>query len=214
MADGGGSEVSYYLARQKQMFGPVTLSLLNEYIRTGEVTARDWIFLADPGEWFPVLEIPQLAALFYSVDDKPDQVPPMQAPPKTVAATGTMAHVESQQIEFAGQVFEKRRWVRLSTDLPIRFNVHQPFSDNIDVRDAVTVDISEGGVGFAWDEPLEPGSLYDVEIHLFPEVFRSQCRVMSSRQTEDGRYHIGMSYLNLKEPERRRLLEYLQSLTL
>lgn len=211
MPDGaGGAGLTYFLSKRDGVYGPLDIEEIMKRIRGGSISSREWIFLPDPGEWYPIIEIPQLAAGFYSLVEKPT-TPPAGVTGTPVSPT-TLAHIGSEKVEFGGQMVEKRRWIRLPSTLTLRFAI-----DNAGIETAqktfetVTDDLSEGGLGFNWHEEIPIGTFVRVELDIFPHLLKTKGRVARNRPLKEGQFHIGVLFVSLHEQDHKNLKEFIST---
>jgi len=202
---------SYFLSKSGEVYGPLVIEEISARIRDGRITSREWIFLPDPGEWYPLVEIPQMSSGFYSVLEKPSAPPALAAGP--VPSAGTLAHAGSEKVEFGGQVVEKRRWVRLPSPLSLRFALDLSQETAQKIFEVVTDDISEGGLGFRWSLEIPIGTFMRVDLDIFPNLLKTKGRVSRCRSGECGAYSIGVLFVSLTEQDRKNLRSFLVSAT-
>lgn len=206
--DGTEKISGYYLSKACEIYGPLPVEDIQSGIQDGRISAREWIFLTDPGEWYPLVEIPQLAGLFYSPLDKPSKPPATQPLRRTPG--GTLASVGMEKIEFGGQLVEKRRWIRLPGPLMLRFSL-EAGADPRRVFEAVTADISEGGLGFSWPSQVPIDTFMRVDLEIFPHMLKTKGKIASCRPNEKGEFSIGVLFVNLTENDRKNLRIYFAS---
>ncbi|MBI4179476.1 PilZ domain-containing protein [bacterium] len=207
---GADSSLAYFLAKHGEIYGPVDISDILGRIKDGRISSREWIFLPDPGEWYPVVEVPQLAAGFYSVVEKPSAPPSGLLP--SLSGPATYAHVGSEKVHFGGQVVEKRRWIRLPQALTLRFSLDTAGVDTAQKTfETMTVDLSEGGLGFRWPEEIPSGTFMKLELDIFPNLLRTKGRVARSRPYEDGEFQIGVLFVTLSAGDHQNLKKFIAS---
>lgn len=205
-----GPPDAYYLALRGEIYGPLGIAEITARIRDGRLVPREWIFLPEGNDWYPIIEIPQLAALFYSTDEKP-AAPPGGPSGRTSAAGTTLAHVGSDKVEFGGQMVEKRRWVRLPTALTLRFGLDTQAEDFQKTFETSTVDLSEGGLGFQWPREIPIGTFIHVWLDIFPHELNTKGRVSRCRPRPEGEFDVGVLFVTLSDKDRQHLKEFIFS---
>lgn len=205
-----GSDAAYYLALRGAVYGPLGIGEITARIRDGRVTPREWIFLPEGGDWYPIVEIPQLAALFYSKEEKPS-APPGGQPGWSETEGTTLAHIGSEKVEFGGQMVEKRRWVRLPTALTLRFSVDTQSAEAPRTFETTTVDLSEGGLGFRWPQEIPIGAFIKIWLDIFPNDLDTKGRVTRCRQRAAGEFDIGVLFVTLSAEDHKNLKAFISS---
>ncbi len=98
---------------------------------------------------------------------------------------------------------QRRRYVRVDVSLPFKFKVLEELSeevgfDEIEWEEAITRNLSAGGVGFECDRRLDADVPITVAIEI-PErekIVRSIARIARIIEEEEGRYLIGLEILH------------------
>lgn len=75
---------------------------------------------------------------------------------------------------------------------------------------ARTRTLGQGGCGFLSDDPRAPGAEIELLISASNEVVRARARVVYRLLLEDGRYEIGVEFLEMSDDDRH-LIEQLCS---
>ncbi|OGH57069.1 MAG: hypothetical protein A3G34_14610 [Candidatus Lindowbacteria bacterium RIFCSPLOWO2_12_FULL_62_27] len=204
----------YYLGQDRAIYGPADLMAIAGWIGEGRVTARDWIFVPSMCDWMPILEIPELAACFYSESDRPP------GPPPALAVDFVRKHYSAGRLDPSDptkpEVLEKRQWVRIPLSAVMKFSRVQQVNGNGSAQfEACTVNLSEGGLGFEWMEPLAAGEKLYVRVEFSPSVLHGSAQVVHCIQRGPAVYRIGVAFSNLPESERYKIrahiLTHLQS---
>jgi hypothetical protein len=91
---------------------------------------------------------------------------------------------------------EKRRFPRLKDTCRLRFRRVEADALPEEGTDALTVNISGGGICFESAEPVDPGSLLAIELTLpeFDSSVVSFGRACWCDGTDDGKYQVGMEF--------------------
>ena len=201
---------TYYLALRGEIYGPLGIDEITKRIQDGRLTPREWIFLPEGGDWFPIIEVPQLAGLFYSAAEKPAAAPGGQSGRTSTEGT-TLAHVGSDRVEFGGQMVEKRRWVRLPTALTLRFGLDAQSADAQKILEATTADLSEGGLGFRWPQEIPIGTFVQIWLDIFPNELKTKGRVARCRPRPDGDFDVGVLFVTLTEKDHKNVKAFISS---
>lgn len=94
------------------------------------------------------------------------------------------------------QASENRRFPRLKESCGLRYRRIQSDSLPDEGVDALTVNISGGGVCFEADEAVEPGALLAIELSLedFDSAVVSLGRAVWCEPRADGNFEVGMEF--------------------
>lgn len=92
----GESAPSYFVERQGQPEGPLSLAQVLERIRDGEVTAATRIWRSGDADWRPAGEDPGLRGALTAEAPVPPPLPPSALPPPLPAAPSVAWYVERQ----------------------------------------------------------------------------------------------------------------------
>jgi hypothetical protein len=91
---------------------------------------------------------------------------------------------------------DKRRFPRLKDSCRIRFRRVESGAIPVEGNEALTVNISGGGICFESGEPVEPGSLVAIELTLpeFESAVVSLGRAVWCEELGEGRFQVGMEF--------------------
>ena len=115
---------------------------------------------------------------------------------------------------------EKRKTVRISPPLTLKFLTYPPVSERragsynkMEESDAVIKDISLEGARIEVERKLSKGSVIEAQIYspeLEPiEVIALVVQERVKQDDEKKIYHLGLQFLNMDEESRKRFKEYL-----
>lgn len=99
---------------------------------------------------------------------------------------------------------ERRYFYRHRVPIPIRIKT----TAKGEMTPSQSIDLSYGGLGFLWEQPLVEGSVIFITIPVKNEVFDLRaCVAYSERDETRGLYHIGATFLDEITAFKARLAE-------
>ncbi|MBI3270793.1 MAG: GAF domain-containing protein [Planctomycetes bacterium] len=105
---------------------------------------------------------------------------------------------------------DRREFRRIDLELAVEY---RPLSQEEAVRragtPAATVDLSGGGLQFACDHAITPGTYLEVIIHLPDVAFTTVGKVTRTQPVPAGGHRVGLRFVGLPGPVRDRLARYL-----
>lgn len=111
------------------------------------------------------------------------------------------------------QVLRRRAWFRVSMAIPVKYAVMRSARAKVSattVHDALTQDVSGGGVRFETPLPLDAGD--GVEVRLTPPgqaPLLLHCRVARTFPGSAGTVSVGLEYVGIDESDRNRIVAML-----
>ncbi len=105
---------------------------------------------------------------------------------------------------------EKRRSPRISIKAPVRYQIRgKPEANN-----AISGDISIGGLGFINDRFIAPDNCLNLEINLSPQMINTTGRVVRADSLpRSDRYRLGIEFLELDYQQKQFLSGYISKHT-
>lgn len=97
-----------------------------------------------------------------------------------------------------------RRFIRHTADVPIEVRA-VPGSDAVVVQQGTNV--SEGGLAFVSDACLDEEGTIEVRIPEVDPPFEAQARVVWCKPEDDGRYLVGVQFLDARDEFKARMVE-------
>ena len=109
---------------------------------------------------------------------------------------------------------QRREFFRFEANLPIRYRIFESANSksNQEFIEAVTRDISGGGLCIRLIEPVEMDKYIECELILSTKVkFIGKVVRLTEYDTLHGqyKYEIGVSYKNIDEPMREKIISYI-----
>jgi HD-GYP domain-containing protein (c-di-GMP phosphodiesterase class II) len=97
----------------------------------------------------------------------------------------------------AGQIYvrEKRQHVRLERETPVDIAPVMPDGEECQAVECVALDVSSGGMLFAFPQKLALGSLVRMVIHLPGERLEAMGKVVRVMPGEGGKFKVGVGFL-------------------
>jgi len=108
--------------------------------------------------------------------------------------------------KFLSQTTEKRRFPRVSLSSPL----HCQLRGTGLFKDAVCNDISVGGVSFLNEGYIPPSTQVGIEIGIFSRIIKAIGKIAWSMPLpHSNRYRIGIEFLELDQPDKNFLSDYI-----
>lgn len=107
---------------------------------------------------------------------------------------------------------ERRKFARLDLALTVSYRIAGHSSDKpVDPREAVSSDISLGGLRLMTPTPIENGTLLDIEILLGGDEshpISADAEVVWQMKISDTSYETGVMIKGMPKPDRKRFMEF------
>lgn len=101
---------------------------------------------------------------------------------------------------------EKRHFRRINVKVPLRYQIR----GRPDFNNAVSNDISAGGMGFLNDGFIAPDNYLNIEINLLPEVVNATAKVIrSDALPRCDKYRLGIEFLGMDYRQKQFLTDYI-----
>ncbi|MBI2191280.1 MAG: DUF4032 domain-containing protein [Planctomycetes bacterium] len=100
---------------------------------------------------------------------------------------------------------DRRAYPRLHESLRVRLRMVEPPRQDLDVR---TTNVGAGGVAFLHEQPLVVTSQVEGEIEIQDVTSRFFGRIVHVDEVAEGRYDIGIQFLEIDEADRERILSH------
>lgn len=125
---------------------------------------------------------------------------------KTLDSVRVMHVVRRDKIER----IQRRMSYRLEKSLPVDLKIYDLYNINQVERSVAitTADISEGGLGFYWPEPLEPNRFLDCGITIGDDYFMLRCSVVRCIEEDERIFRIGLKIIDDSEEFKDRVRKY------
>lgn len=105
---------------------------------------------------------------------------------------------------------ERRKYARLDLALTVSYAVMDRHGTPIDPRDALTSDISAGGLRLMTPTALEPGTPLDLGIYIAEESqpIKADGDVVWQTKITDTSYETGVVIRHMKDADKKRFMEF------
>ena len=108
-------------------------------------------------------------------------------------------------------VAEKRKFARLDLALTVSYAVIDPSGHAIDPREALSSDISAGGVRLMTPTPLEVGATIDLNIHLADQEdnpVHAKGEVIWQTKISSTSFETGVTIKDMPDEDRKRFMSF------
>lgn len=108
-------------------------------------------------------------------------------------------------------VTEKRRFARLDLALTVSYAVIDPSGHAVDPREALSSDISAGGVRLMTPTPLEVGAMIDLNIHLADQEdnpVRAKGEVVWQTKISSTSFETGVVIKEMPDADKKRFMSF------
>lgn len=104
---------------------------------------------------------------------------------------------------------QRRKGFRVEKSIPLDIKIYGLFDiTSVEKHTTITAaDISEGGIGICWSEPLEIDRFLECGIKIDDDYYLVRCRVVRCIK-ENGQYRIGLEIINNDEEMRQKIRKY------
>lgn len=121
--------------------------------------------------------------------------------------------VNTIKIERTGVIekLQRRESFRLEKSIPVDLKIYGLYDLN-SVESRATImcaDISEGGVGIHWSEPMEIDRFVDCGINIDGHYYLFRCRVARCIKEDTNQYRIGLEIINGDEHYKDKVRKYI-----
>ena len=106
---------------------------------------------------------------------------------------------------------ERRKFARLDIALSVSYVVKNSAGEVTEMAEAMSRDISAGGIRLMTPSPLKNGDQLEIEIGIEGQdqaPVRAQCEVVWQNKISDTSYEIGAVIKYMDDAEKKRLLEF------
>ncbi|MHC4916591.1 MAG: PilZ domain-containing protein, partial [Planctomycetota bacterium] len=116
---------------------------------------------------------------------------------KLSAGAGTLYDPDAVRTFIDKQIYvrEKRLHARLERETPIDVTPIMPDGQEGHPVECAALDISSGGMLFAFPDELPAGSLVRMVIHMPGERLEAMAKVVRARPADGGMFNVGVSFL-------------------
>ena len=103
---------------------------------------------------------------------------------------------------------QRRGFFRWTVPLPVRFAVVQDARGP--QQEALTLDVSGGGLCVPWSEPIAEGAELELELALDEEPVRALARVVDVRPNPDPppSFHLALQFVRIADADRSRIVRF------
>ena len=103
---------------------------------------------------------------------------------------------------------QRRGFFRWTVPLPVRFAVVQDARGPL--QEALTLDVSGGGLCVAWSAPIADGAELELELALDREPVRALARVVDVRPNPDPppSFHLALQFVRIADADRSRIVRF------
>ena len=125
----------------------------------------------------------------------------------------TIDTINTMKIERTGIInkVQRRESFRLAHSVPVDIKIYGLYNLNeVETRTTIMcADISEGGIGIHWNEPLEVDRFIDFGINIDGQYYILRCRVARCVQEDDERYRVGLEIINADEHYKDKIRKFI-----
>ena len=104
---------------------------------------------------------------------------------------------------------DRHKFPRIKTSNLVAYEISESFDLETEGL-GITQNISLGGLMFELNRAFPVDTIIEVELALFDQVVKAKGRVIHVQALENGKYDLGMKFVEISQPDFNVLWEYLE----